>query len=432
MRPGPADEGVTGVGGLVSLGGFFRTLGIDAQLAEKFGRLKAGKQVVYPMGGQLRLLMDVFAVGEHRPFAVEALAADPLFVYLAGGHVPSLDTIYRDLARFDDAAVRDLEEMVATQGLFPLDRLKGEPNTIVHLDIDTSVVPLFGHHEGALPGPNPRYPGRPSYHPMLARVAETDTVVGALLRPGNTSFGAEDVPAVSRWIDRTRAAVGPNALMYVRIDAAGDCTEFMQAVGKRGAYFLTKAHATRDLLEAVWRTTRWNTVVHDADGQPSVQVAEIDFARQVWRDADLPVRVVAVRSKERDTGRQIYLWELDDYSVQIFLTNDFESPLEELAQRYNGRAGVEPLIAEFKGAWGIGAVPSVNFHANHAALLLKMLVHNLLRRYVTSFVPELRKWRTPWLRRVLICVPARVIRHGRSRSLRFGTTSPLHLMPPPG
>ena len=35
-------------------------------------------------------------------FGLEALAADPVFVHLAGGVVPSIDTVYRDLRRFDD------------------------------------------------------------------------------------------------------------------------------------------------------------------------------------------------------------------------------------------------------------------------------------------------------------------------------------------
>jgi hypothetical protein len=38
----------------------------------------------------------------------------------------------------------------------------------IHLDIDTTVTVLFGEQEGALPGPNPRYHGRPSYHPMMS------------------------------------------------------------------------------------------------------------------------------------------------------------------------------------------------------------------------------------------------------------------------
>ena len=73
------------------------------------------------------------------------------------------------------------------------------------------------------------------------------------------------------------------------------------------------------------------------------------------------MRVVAVRSRDRDTGRQLYLWEADPYTVQVFITNDTYSTVDELAQRYDGRAGVEPLIAELKGAYGIGKVriPSV-------------------------------------------------------------------------
>src|SRR5881394_2972381 len=179
---GPPDRGLTGYGGLAGFGSFVRDLGVDSALGAAFGHLKSGRMVVYPMEAQLRLLMDAAAVGEHRVFGVEALSADPLFVHLAGGVVPSLDTLYRDLRRFDDSAIAALEDMMADHGLVPV-RAKRRP--IVHLDVDTTVEPLFGEHEGALPGPNPRYHGRPSYHPILARVAETDTVVGGKLRPGD-------------------------------------------------------------------------------------------------------------------------------------------------------------------------------------------------------------------------------------------------------
>ncbi|XYI02096.1 hypothetical protein ACMHYB_20895 [Sorangium sp. So ce1128] len=35
---------------------------------------------------------------------LEALAVDPLFVRLAGGVVPSIDNVYRDVGRFDEEA----------------------------------------------------------------------------------------------------------------------------------------------------------------------------------------------------------------------------------------------------------------------------------------------------------------------------------------
>jgi hypothetical protein len=398
-------------------GAFLRSLGVDRDLAQTFAELKSGKQVIYPMAAQLRMLIDLFMIGEQRIFGLEALAADALFVHLCGGVVPSLDTTYRDLARFDDDAVRKLEETMAEHGLSEVRQTKRL--RIAHLDIDTTVTPLFGEHEGALPGPNPHYHGRPSYHPILARIAETDTCVGARLRPGDTAFGAAEVPDVQRWIDRVRESIGPDCLLYVRIDGAADCTDIMAAVEAKGAFFLTKAKMTPDLCSAVAIAPRWKTTDWDADGKPLRQVATIDFARKEWQERGQKVRVVAVRSRERENGKNIYLWEAFDYTVQVFLTNDVYSDEEDIARRYNDRAGIEPLIGEFKSAWGIGKVPSENFHANHAALLLKLLAHNLLRRYVIKQAPALRLWRTPWLRRALILVPGRMSRSGRRRAIRM-------------
>ena len=127
----------------------------------------------------------------------------------------------------------------------------------------------------------------------------------------------------------------------------------------------------------------------DADGKPTRQVAEVDFERDEWKKQGLTVRVIAVRSKERDTGKQLYLWDDSEWTAQAFLTNDLDGDADELAREYDGRAGIEPLIAELKGAFGIGKVPSADFEANHAALLIKLLSHNLLRRYVFAMAPEI-------------------------------------------
>lgn len=415
---GRADPGLTGVGGLAQFGAFVRDLGVDGALRDEFCRLKSGWSVVYPMEAQMRLLMDATLVGEHRVFGIEALSADPLFVHLAGGVVPSLDTIYRDLRRFDEPAIAALEEMMALHGLGPV-RAKRRP--LVHMDVDTTVEPVFGEHEGARPGYNPRYQGRPSYHPILARCAETDTVVGGKLRPGDTSFGDADAPTVAAWLDRLREATGDKTLIRVRIDAAGDCTAVMRAIDEKKAQFLIKARTTPDLCTAIYRVPRgcWRTVDVDADGKPTRQVAEVDFTRGEWNARGLTVRVIAVRSLERDNGKQLYLWEDAEWTAQAFLTNDLTGDADDLAHDYDGRAGVEPLIAELKGAWGIGKVPSADFAANHVALLLKLLTHNLLRRYVLAEAPALATWRAPWIRRALLLVPGRFSRHGRSWQLRL-------------
>jgi hypothetical protein len=417
IRVDASDTSLTSAAGLVEFGAWSRQVGIDRELSATFCRLKPlTERVVYPMGAQLRLLMDMFVAGEGRVFAVESLAADALFLHLCGGSVPSPDVLYDDLNRFDEQALVDLEGIVASHGLAGA---KAARLRTAHLDVDTTVEVLFGSQEGALPGPNPRYHGRNSYHPLLVRVAEVDAVVGALLRPGDTGFGAEDVPKVIACIRRTRAALGETCLLRMRIDAAGDCAELMEAVDREATVFLTKAKMTPDLSGALAMHKGWRTVDVDAFGEPTRQVATIEFRRDVWEKRALPVRVVAVRSRERDTGKQIYLWKDEEWSAQAYLTNDWMGDEDGLAREYNDRAGIEPLIAELKGPWAIGKVPTASFDANHATLLLKLLAFNLFRRFVDDRHAALAQWRTAWLRRVIILRAGRLVRAaGRSRLLR--------------
>ena len=171
IRAGAPNPNLTGVAGLVGFGVHLRRLGVDRELREKLGRLKTGPRVVYPMGAQMRLLMDALAVGEPRVFGVEALAADPLFTHLAGGVVPSIDTLYDDLARFDDERSRDLEDMVAEHGLVRVPQLRGP---FVHLDVDTSVTARLRRAiEGALARAEPALP-RPPELPPDARAHRRD------------------------------------------------------------------------------------------------------------------------------------------------------------------------------------------------------------------------------------------------------------------
>jgi hypothetical protein len=414
LRIGKTDARLTTVGGLVSFNAFAREQGVHRELGRRFGHLKTGRGVVYPMSAQLQLLIDASVAGAHRVFDLEMLAADPLFVHLAGGSVPSVDVLYDDLRRFGADELESLEELLAGHGAEPL---RGRRVKEVFIDIDTTVTPLFGEQEGALPGPNPHYHGRPSYHPILARIAQTGTIIGARLRPGNTSLGAGDVEDVEQWIDRARAAVGPRTLITTRIDAGGDCTDLLRAIDDRGAWFLVKMKQTRNLVGAVWATQRWITVDRDAFGKPTRQVAEIAFEREDWPPGKW--RVFAVRTNVRHSGNQSCLWEDLDFSVHVFATNDFVHDADTLARRYDDRAGIETIIGELKGGFGIGKVSTGCFDANEAAFLTKVLAFNLLRRWVHTHHAALASWRTPWIRRVCVHVPGRLLRAGGRWELRL-------------
>lgn len=415
LRRGPNDPALSGVGGLVDFNAFVQREKLGQRLLRDFGHLKSGKQVVYPMHTQMQLLIDASIVGARRVFDFEWLAADPLFEHLAGGAVPSIDTVYDDLRRFGPDELERLEAVVADHGLRLLRERRPKRVTI---DIDTTVTPLFGHQEGAVPGSNPRYHGRPSYHPILARVAETDTVLGARLRTGDTALGDADVEDVEMWLDRARDAAGPDAVITTRIDAGGDCAALLSAINARKCLFVVKAKQTSNLLAAAMQTTRWQTVDVDADGKPSRQAAEIDFKRDDWPSGDERYRLLAIRTNERDSGRQVCLWDGLDLSVQFYVTNDHDRSIDDLARVYDDRAGIEPLIAELKNGFGIGKASSSCFGANEAAFLIKLLAYNLMRRWVSAELPAIASWRSSWIRRAAILIPARLLRSGGRWLLR--------------
>lgn len=182
----------------------------------------------------------------------------------------------------------------------------------------------------------------------------------------------------------------------------------------------------RQLCDSVAMRPFWKTVDVDAHGHALTQVAEVVHMRPSWLEAGLSVRVVARRTREHTSGRQTALWQGADWTTQVFLTNDPFIDPADVPFEYNGRAGIEPLIAELKNAWAIGKVPSESFGANHALFLLKLLAHNLLRRFVRhTRLAHLQTWRASWIRRVLLCVPGRLLRSGRRWSLRLPPASPL-------
>lgn len=402
------DPTLTSVAGLVAFGVFLQTRGVDATLAALFNDLKSGPNVVYPMALVLRLLLDLVVAGQTRVFHAEALAADPLVVRLAGGVIPCLDVLYDDLRRFTAAACAQLARQVARHGLV---ELRARTWTRIHLDLDSTVKVVFGHEiAGAVPGPNPKYHGRPSYHPLVARVAELDVIVGAQLRRGDTGLGAADVPWIREVLAAVRAAVGPACEIIVRLDAAGDCTAILQALDQPRTRSVVKAHVNPALRTAVAmvRPRAWRTVDRDADGRPVRQVTTVDFTRDAWADAFVTYRVVAVRTRERVGGKQLALWADPDWTAQVYVTTAWDWDEDDVAHVYNGRAGIEPLIAECKYGWAIGAIPTQDFDANHAFFLLKLLGYNLLRRFVLRHAPHLAAWRTPWLRRALVQVPGRL------------------------
>ena len=293
------------------------------------------------------------------------------------------------------------------------------------VDLDTTVTPaLPGTQERRCQAPTPATTVvRESYHPILARIAQTGTFIGKgfACGSGDRGLGELDVEDVEQWLDRTRAAAGPAAPHHdahrrrrrLRAAAAGH--------RRKGRWwFLVKMKQTPNLVGAVWATQRWITVDRDAFGKAH-STGRRDRLRA--RGAGHPCAVARLRDahiNERLSGAQAGLWDDLDYSVHVYATNDTVHNADELARRYDERAGIEPVFAgASRAGFGIGKVSTECFDANEAAFLLKVLAFNLLRRWVQARHPTFAPWRTLWIRRVCVQIPGRLLRSGGRWELRL-------------
>ena len=97
--------------------------------------------------------------------------------------------------------------------------------------------------------------------------------------------------------------------------------------------------------------------------------------------------------------------------MTFYVTNDWPHTIEQIALSYDPRAGIETLIRELKDSFGASKMPSYSFDANETAMLLKLLAHNLLRRWALATLPKkVHHWRSEWIRKIAIVIPARLLR----------------------
>ena len=94
----------------------------------------------------------------------------------------SPDTLRRLFLRFGYREVTEVSERLMR---FSLRRMR--PILLGHtLDLDSTVLCRYGEQEGSLKGYNPKKPGRPSHHPLVAFLAEGRRLLWAVLRSGNS------------------------------------------------------------------------------------------------------------------------------------------------------------------------------------------------------------------------------------------------------
>jgi len=445
---GAADGSLTAVSGVAAVGELIDKLDVVAALDRGIGSIK--KRARGATGGQLLVgLAQSQLLAGDALVALDRQRADPGVTELSA--VPTLpSTTAATLARrFGAEQLIGIEagnaECVARAWrLLPAPR-KAKLSGTATIDMDSTDVEVYGSRKQ---GVAYNYAGQRAGRPHLATWAEAGLTIAADLLAGNDDVRPRAAGMLRRGLagipEQVRSAAAVNDRLRVRADAGYFTADLAHAAVEEGCDFAIAAKRNT----AMWRAYAGVDADAWADAQtmPGAQVAAVDYSPAGWpAETYTIVRRVRVdaeaisadpRSRRRRTidpdqlalaieGTATYA-----YAVSFIVTNipANDHPEEgakgetilDVEAWFRRRTDIEDRIREAKLGAALRHLPSGHAAVNAVWMWAALLAGNLstLLQTLTS-LDEGGRAHAARLRHQLLCVPARLIRHGRRLTLRL-------------
>ena len=242
------------------------------------------------------------------------------------------------------------------------------------LDLDSTVVTVFGRQEGAEVGYNPRYRGKRSYDPLLCLEANSSFLWDTELRPGNAGTWAGSDELLASCFLSIPADIRE---VRVRADAGFGFDPVLTLLEQRPAQYAVVARLTT-ALKRVLGGLRYQRL------NPRWEIADFEHRLTGWHCAR---RCIVARRKIEETEPEPTLFTLDRYLYRGWFTNLSLTPAG-VWNFYEGRAGMEPRIRELREDYALRKIPTRAFAANALYLEVVRLAYNLVTAFQQTCLPE--------------------------------------------
>ncbi|SEB87852.1 IS1380 family transposase [Paenibacillus sp. GP183] len=423
LRPVTFDnDTVTEAGNFQFLARFKELIGLDALIESHF-HLEQKANCVYPAGKLVDQLLDCALLGHTRFQHMNALQSDPGYQIVTGiDRFPDESTFRGFLNKLSWS---HLIQLVALNRDLLANKAQTGEKRLVWIDIDDTVITLFGEQEGATNGYNPRYHGRPSYKIRVAFIAGSGELLHLQLNPGNTN-GMKDLLS---FVKEVEAMLPPEWIVEgIRADCGFADAAVMEYAEQRGWQYIFKLPKIATVKKAIAYLQQhpafWETL---AEKQEDITFATEDHR---WAAADIPIlltnweqarRCVIYREAhetERTTDDQLTL-TLTTYSFQAIVTNVDLKPLP-LLRSYNKRANIENRIDELKEGYAVEQNSQHSMLRNLLFSWIKAIAYNLMVWFKQTLMPEsMQQCEVQTIRRAVIRVPGNVVGSGRYQHVRL-------------
>jgi len=169
------------------------------------------------------------------------------------------------------------------------------------LDLDSTVIGVYGSQEGTLIGFNPKNKGQKSYHPLRREVAETRECLHSWFRTGSAYTG-NGAPEFIRECFSTRTKRVWK--VFVRADSGFFNGEFIDVFSVQMSEYLIKVkmrNLTKLLMQQKWQKVK---------GKKGIESTEFEYKCEGWKRVR---RFVAIRKLVESSTTVETLFPLPQY-----------------------------------------------------------------------------------------------------------------------
>ena len=265
---------------------------------------------------------------------------------------------------------------------------------LVWIDIDDTVITLFGEQEGATNGYNPRYHGRPSYKIRVAFIAGSGELIHLQLNPGNMN-GMKDLLS---FVKEVEAMLPPEWIIEgIRADCGFADEAVMAYAEERGWQYIFKLPKKATVKKAIAYLAAASRILGDAE-RKSKSTLRSQTEDDRWAAADIPIlltnweKATALRHLPGSPRNRAYnRWPIDDGSYDLFLPShrhECRSQAAQLLRSYNKRANIENRIDELKEGYAVEQNSQHSLLRNLLFSWIKAIAYNVMVWFKQTLMPE--------------------------------------------
>jgi Transposase DDE domain group 1 len=354
----------------------------------------------------VQVLVFLLIAGVQRLNKSDKLQYDGFFLALLGlEKLPDQSSLRRFLQRLTPSAIRQL---VTAHDQLRRDLLGlPHPRSSLEFHLDSVVLTLYGHQQGARIGYNPKAKGRRSYHPLLCFEGHGQEFWHGSLRPGDAGSNTGARHFVRRCLDKV-----PSSIPYSRIRFLSDAGFFSGALiedfDQWGCGY-TSVCRGYELYKKLAETAGFK------DLKMGWGAAEFEHRPQTW---SRPHRFVAIRRPlpvDPEQAAQLTLFKDQRYSYSVMVSNLGLTPWRTWTD-YVGRANIEKSFRELLNDFALNKIPTQIWTANVVFFQLLLLAYDLVHWFKRLCLPTAELGTTvETLRHELLAIPAELIcRSGRN------------------